>query len=162
MDYNPYFENDYDERQMGMGMGMGMGMMGISGSDLLLIPDIQTAVILEVQAFNYYQRLIALTANEQQRQIIASIQRDEMRHYHWFTMMLRMMGAQQPLVTPGILPTSFVEGVRTAIRQELEAAAFYQTILMRATAHFIRMHTQRAIYDEQRHASLLQSILMSF
>ncbi|MCX8132326.1 MAG: ferritin-like domain-containing protein [Clostridia bacterium] len=136
-------------------------MMGISGSDLLLINDIQTAVILEVQAFNYYQRLMAMTANEQQRQIIASIQRDEMRHYHWFAMMLRMMGAQQPLIPPGELPVNFVEGVREAIRLELEAAVYYQTILNRATAHFIRMHTQRAIYDEQRHAALLQSILMS-
>ncbi|WP_010247586.1 ferritin family protein [Acetivibrio cellulolyticus] len=142
-------------------MGMGMGMMGISSSDLLLINDIQTAVILEVQAFNYYQRLMALTANEQQRQIITSIQRDEMRHYHWFTMMLRMMGAQQPLIPPGELPVNFVEGTREAIRLELEAAVFYQTIANRATAHFIRMHTTRAIYDEQRHATLLQNILIS-
>lgn len=155
MHYNSYFENEYDERQMGM------GMMGISGSDLFLINDIQRAAVLEVQAFNYYQRLISLAANEQQRQIIGSIQRDERMHFHWFTMMLRMMGAQQPLITPGVLPASFVEGVRIAIRQELEAAAFYQTILNRATAHFIRMHTQRAIYDEQRHASMLQGILMS-
>ncbi len=113
----------YDERQMGM-MGMGMGMMGISSSDLLLINDIQRAVILEVQAFNYYQRLIALTANPQQRQIIASIQRDEMMHFYWFTMMLRMMGEQQPIITPGELPISFIEGVREAIRLELEAVAF--------------------------------------
>lgn len=123
---------------------------------MLLINDIQRAAILEVQAFNYYERLIALAANEQQQQIISSIQRDERMHYHWFTMMLRMMGAQQPIITPGILPTSFVEGVRIAIRQELEAAAFYQTIANRAASRFIQMHTVRAIYDKQRHASMLQ------
>ena len=42
MDYNPYYEDGYGERQMGMmgmGMGMGMGMMGVSAGDLLLIPD---------------------------------------------------------------------------------------------------------------------------
>ena len=163
MDYNPYYEDGYDERQMGMmGMGMmGMGMMGVSAGDLLLIPDIQTAVILEVQAFNYYRRLIVLALNEQQRQIIASIQRDEMMHYHWFTMMLRMLGAQQPLIPPGELPMQFIEGVREAVRLEYEAATFYQTIANRATAPFIRMHTFRAIYDEQRHAALLQNILMS-
>lgn len=155
MNFYPTYKDGYEERQMGM------GMMGISSSDLLLIPDIQTAVILEVQAFNYYQRLMTLTANEQQRQIIASIQRDEMRHYHWFTMMLRMMGAQLPLVPPGELPVNFVAGVREAIRLELEAVAFYQTIANRATAHFIRMHTLRAVYDEQRHAALLQNILIS-
>lgn len=156
----PYLEDGYDERQMGM-MGMGMGMMGISAGDLLLIPDIQTAVILEVQAFNYYQRLIALALNEPQRQIIAGIQRDEMMHYHWFSMMLRMLGAQQPPIPPGGLPAEFAEGVREAIRLEFEAAAFYQTIANRASAPFIRMHTFRAIYDEQRHAALLQNILMS-
>lgn len=156
MDFYLNYEDGYNERQMGL-----MGMMGVSGSDLLLIPDIQRTLILEVQAFNYYQRLITLIANEQQRQIIASIQRDEMMHYHWFTMMLHMMGAQQPLIPPGEKPVNFVEGVREAIRLELEAAAYYQTILNRATAHFIRMHTQRAIYDEQRHAALLQNILMN-
>lgn len=155
MAFNPYYADSYDERQMGM------GMMGVSGNDFLLIPDIQTAVILEVQAFNYYQRLMALTVNEQQQQIIASIQRDEMRHYHWFTMMLRMMGAQLPLIPPGELPVNFVEGVREAIRLELEAAAFYQTIANGAATPFIRMHTFRAVYDEQRHAALLQNTLMS-
>jgi rubrerythrin len=157
MNYNPYLEKDHDERQM----GMGMGMMGISSSDLFLINDIQRAAILEVQAFNYYERLIALAVNEQQRQIIGSIQRDERRHYHWFTMMLRMLGAQQTFIPLGILPTSFIEGVRIAIQQELEAAAFYQTIANRASSRFIQMHTLRAVSDEQRHASLLQSILMS-
>jgi hypothetical protein len=111
-----------------MGMGAGMGMMGISGSDLLLTADIQRAVILEVQAFNYYQRLIALAATEQQRQIISSIQRDEMMHYHWFTMMLRMMGAQQPIIPPGELPTNYVQGVRTAIRLEQEAQLFIRLL----------------------------------
>jgi rubrerythrin len=153
MDFNTYYEDNSGERQM--------GMIDISGSDLLLVNDIQRAVILEVQAFNYYQRLITLTTNEQQQQIISSIQRDEMMHYHWFTMMLRMMGAPQPLIPPGELPISFPEGVREAIRLELEAAAFYQTIVNRAASHFIRMHTMRAIFDEQRHAALLQNILMS-
>jgi rubrerythrin len=84
-----------------------------------------------------------------------------MRHYHWFAMMLRMMGAQQPLIPPGELPVNFVEGVREAIRLELEAATFYQGIANSATSHFIWLHTMRAIYNEQRHASLLQNILMN-
>ena len=46
------------------------------------------------------------------------------------------------------IPVNFVEGVREAIRLKLEAA-YYQTILNRVTAHFIRIHT---IYNEYLHA----------
>jgi Rubrerythrin. len=156
------YQNDYSERQMGMGMNMGMGMgEGISSIDMSLINDISQAVIREVHAYNFYGRLANLTPNEQFKQTILRIQQDEAKHYHWFTMILRMMGAQQPQIPPGELPTVFIEGVKTAIRHELDDAAFYQDISYRATSHPIQMHFMHASHDEQRHAAWFQYMLMN-
>lgn len=155
MNYNTYYQ-----RQHGFGGGqMGMGQ-GISSSDTHLINDISKAIIGEVHAYNFYQRLAELATNEQDRQIILRIQRDEAKHYHWFTMILRRMGGQQPQIPAGELPTRFKEGVRTAIHDELEASAFYQDIASRATEHHIQMHFMHASHDEQRHASWFQYMLM--
>ncbi len=137
-------------------MGMGMDLT----SDAHLIEDVSRAIILEVQAYNFYQRLIQLTPNEQFRQIILRIQHDEMKHYHWFTMILRMMGGQQPQITFGEIPRDFNEGVQKAIQNELEASSFYQDIASRATTHHVQMHFMHASHDEQRHATWLQNILM--
>lgn len=174
MDYSNYIrqgEGPLGMEPMGMGQmdmmgGMGMGQMGMGGmgmqlssSDYALINDISEAVIREVHAYNFYQRLIQMVPSEENRQIILGIQRDEAKHYHWFTMILRMMGAQVPQIPVGEMPTGLREGIRTAIRTELDAAAFYQSIAYRASAHPIQMHFMHASHDEQRHASLFQYML---
>jgi hypothetical protein len=147
---------------MGMGNGMGMGMdQGTSGSDILLEDDIIRAIIAEVHAYNFYEELMNLTMDEEDRFTIQQIQRDEAKHYHWFTMILRRMGGQMPQIPAGDIPSDFTSGVRTAIRNELEAAAFYQDIAYRATDHRIQMHFMHASHDEQRHATLFQNMLIN-
>jgi rubrerythrin len=141
--------------------GMGMGEMGqcFSYSDTMLINDIQEAVIREVHAYNFYERLVQLTDSAQDRQVIFSIQNDERRHYHWFTMILARLGGQQQEIPPGEFPRRYEEGLRTAIRNELSAEAFYQDIAYRAESRPIEMHFMHAAHDEQRHASWLQYLL---
>jgi rubrerythrin len=158
-------QQGFGRGQMGMGQGMGMGPgmgmgQGISSSDTQLINDISKAIIGEAHAYNFYQKLAELAPNVQDRQVILSIQRDEARHYHWFTMILSRLGGQQPQIPAGELPENYKEGLRTAIRDELEAAAFYQDIASRATSPFIQMHFMHASHDEQRHASWFQFMFM--
>jgi len=130
--------------------------------DMNLINDVSNAIILEVLAYNFYQRLAELAPNEQDRQTILRIQRDEQKHYHWFSMILRRMGGQQPTIPAVVLPLNFEEGVRTAIKDELEAAAFYQDIAYRAEdIHPIQMHFMHASHDEQRHATWFQNMMMN-
>lgn len=142
-------------------MQNGSGPMGMNlTSDTHLIEDVSRAINLEVHAYNFYQRLIQLTPNEQFRQIILRIQHDEIKHYHWFTMILRMMGGQEPQITFGEIPRDFKQGVQKAIQNELEASAYYQDIASKATTHYVQMHFIHASHDEQRHATWLQNILM--
>lgn len=56
---------------------------------------------------------------------------------------------------------TFREGVSTAIRDELEAATFYQDIASRATDRHIQMHFMHASHDEQRRASWFQYMLFN-
>lgn len=99
-------------------MQNGSGPMGMNlTSDTHLIEDVSRAINLEVHAYNSYQRLIQLTPNEQFRQIILRIQHDEIKHYHWFTMILRMMGGQEPQITFGEIPRDFKQGVQKAIKK---------------------------------------------
>lgn len=145
-------QNGFGSSPMGMGMNL--------TSDAHLIEDVSRAIILEVHAYNFYQRLIQITPNEQFKQIILRIQHYEMKHYHWFTMILRMMGGQQPQIPFGEIPRDFKEGVQKAIQKELEASSFYQDIASRATTHHVQMHFMHASHDEQRHATWFQNILM--
>jgi rubrerythrin len=76
-------------------------------------------------------------------------------------MILCMIGGQQPQIPCSDLPRGFVEGVRAAICDELEAADLYQDIAYRATAYHIRLYFTHASHDEQRHALWFQAMLMN-
>lgn len=167
MYYDPYeiCEGDRDPIRIAQGpmhMRPGPGGMGPGSmwqGDFDLIDEISESIILEAQAYNFYERLIGLAATPQQRQIILSIQQDEARHYHWFTMLLRRLGGQQPRIPPGKLPTTFRAGVRRAIQNELEGAAFYEEIASQATGRPVQMRFMHASRDEQRHAVWFQNML---
>jgi rubrerythrin len=164
MNHNMGYETDMERRmyeggQMGMGRNM-RSWRGTFGRDIMLTNDIEKAITGEVHAYNFYERLAGLAENERDRRTIQEIQRDEAKHYHWFTMILRRMGGEMPEIPRGELPRDFEEGVRAAIRDELEAAEFYQDIAYRADERFIQMHFMHASHDEQRHAALFMNLLM--
>lgn len=127
--------------------------------DARLIPDIRQAIIGEAQAYDYYERLAALAPNAFARRIILSIRQDEARHRRWFTMILLRLGGRVPFIPPAPLPRRYREGLRDAIRDELEAAAFYQNIAFRAVSRPIDNRFLHAARDEHRHASWLQYLL---
>ncbi|HWT73719.1 MAG TPA: ferritin-like domain-containing protein [Mobilitalea sp.] len=165
-DQDQYYGNQMqdagDDMDMGMGMDMGMNVrQSISGRDINLESEIAKAITGEVQAYYFYEKLMELAPNEEIKNVIKGIQEDEAKHYHWFTAILRRMGAEIPQVPAGEMPTDFEEGVKRAIRDELEANEFYLDIAYRATDPFIEKHFRHASQDEQRHATLFLNILMN-
>jgi rubrerythrin len=151
--YNPFYENQ-------RGFGGQRGMFGIpQEADAALINDVIDAIIGEVQAYNFYENLAELAPTDYERGVINSIQQDEARHYHWFTMILQRLGGNIPEIPAGVLPADFMEGLKIAIQDELNAASFYQNIAYNAVDHQMQMHFMHASHDEQRHASWLQYIL---
>ncbi len=151
--YNPFYENQ-------RGFSGQRGMCGMpQDTDSSLINDVIEAIIGEVQAYNFYERLAELAPTDYERDVIKSIQQDEARHYHWFTMILQSFGGNLPDFPAVAMPSDFTEGLKIAIQDELNAASFYQNIAYNAVEHQIQMHFMHASHDEQRHASWLQYIL---
>jgi rubrerythrin len=130
-------------------------------SDMKLAQDLSKAIEGETNAYYSYGALAKLAPNEADRQTILGIQHDEAMHYNWFGMMLRMMGEEMPRVQMGKMPRDFVEGVRDSIKDELEASGFYEDTSLEAEDPNARMLFSHASQDEQRHATLLQNILIN-
>jgi rubrerythrin len=128
-------------------------------SDIELIDEITKAAIEEAQAYNFYQRLADLATNEQQRQAILEIQRDEAIHYRWFITFLRRLGVQELNIPAVELPTELETGLKILINHELNAASFYENISYEATSRPVALHFLHASHDEKRHASALQTML---
>jgi len=155
-------QREAGENQMSIGKDVRSDKkQGISGRDILLEGDIVKAIIGEAQAYYYYDSLAEMAPNEEDKKVIKGIQEDESKHYHWFNMILHRMGGEVPQITMGELPKDFEEGVEKAIHDELEANEFYLDIAYRATDPYIEMHFMYAAPDEQRHATLLQNILLN-
>jgi rubrerythrin len=165
MDYDQIDQDQMNQNQMEYGQmdhGIDMRMeYGLFNKDKDLINDIISAIILEVQAYNYYNKLLEFITNEQDWYTILRIQRDETKHYNWFTMILNMLGINIPQIPAGKLPTGLTQGIKKAIQNEIDAQEFYQDISYEATTHPIQMHFMHAAHDEQRHASLLQNMLLT-
>lgn len=128
--------------------------------DSMLLAEISKAIIGEAQAYNFYEVLAELAPNDEDIKTIKSIQEDEAKHYNWFTMLLKGL-RELPRISAGEPPTDFKDGVRTAIHDELTANEFYLDISYRAIDPNIKMLFLYASQDEQRHATLLQNILMN-
>lgn len=159
--YGDDFGQEGDD-QMNLGMDTRMNMSGgISGRDILLEDDIVKAITGETQAYYYYENLAELAPDNEDQRIIKGIQEDEAKHYYWFTTILRRMGGEIPRIPSGEAPEDFVDGVKKAIMDELQANEFYLDIAYRATDPYIEMHFTHASQDEQRHATLLQNILIN-
>lgn len=150
--YNPFYDNQ--------GYGGRMGMWQ-DGGDINpeLVNDVLRAIRDEVHAYYFYETLAEIAPTDRERQTIKSIQQDEARHYHWFTMILQRLGGQIPEIPEGRTPLNYVEGLKEAIVDELNAASFYQNVAYNTDDRHIQMHFMHASHDEQRHASWLQYML---
>lgn len=128
-------------------------------TDIMLVEDIKKAIIGEVHAYDFYEELAELAPNAKDRRTIKEIQRDEAKHFRWFTMILRSMGASMPVIPPAEKPKDFKSGVAMAIKDELEAAAFYRTIVARARTMRVKTAFTLAYRDEDEHAMLFKEML---
>jgi rubrerythrin len=118
---------------------------------------IEDAVKGETEDRLFYQHMIGIAAAPQEKDIIAGIRDDEMKHYQLFRELYQeLTGAVIPSVQDMAFekPASYCEGLRKAMMGEQNAVARYRRILyaMRDRRH-INMLTE-IITDELRHFGL--------
>ncbi|MEY2373345.1 ferritin-like domain-containing protein [Lysinibacillus capsici] len=95
----------------------------------LLILDLIKAINGEYNAIRFYKHLAQLAPNEEVKDRILEIRKDEMRHYQGFVYSYTYLTGQQP--SPQInetLPQNFKSGILTAFKDEQEAVEFYHRV----------------------------------
>jgi len=94
-----------------------------------LILDLNKAINGEYNAIRYYEQLAKLAPNEEVKNRILEIQKDEIRHYQGFVYTYTYLTAQQPtLQINETLPQNFKSGILTAFKDEQEAVEFYHRV----------------------------------
>ncbi|GIP34138.1 hypothetical protein J2TS4_33480 [Paenibacillus sp. J2TS4] len=122
-------------------------------TDSSLAKSLEKAINGEHNAIRTYAWLAKKAPNEQFRNIITDIQKDEERHYRAFSEFYsQLTGGQKPHIEEAPLPTSFKEGVEESIKDELEDSKFYLELSESAPPQ-IQKVLLRASQDEQRHAT---------
>ncbi len=118
------------------------------------IMDLQMAINGEVKAAEFYTRLMEIAPNEEAKMFIRLARDDELKHYRMFYQLYVSLTGQQPVVQkPVIRVTTYCEGLKTALKDELEAAELYRDMYLSTTNMRVRDIMFEAMTDEMEHAT---------
>jgi rubrerythrin len=120
-----------------------------------LLGDITKAINGEYSAIACYEQLAKIAPNEEARNRILEIRKDEIRHYQIFSQIyFTITGRQQP--APQIVEqcaTEYRSGLEAALKDEQETVDFYHEIAYTSKDHpYVSEQFRRAAADEQNHA----------
>jgi rubrerythrin len=120
------------------------------------IYDLQQAIQGELEAIPYYQALLEL-APAADREDIRHIREDEERHAQTLSQLYSELTGRPPVTFPVEEPdlSSYLQGLREAVRDELEAAEQYRDLYLGTLNHRIRDMLFEIMSDEQEHATRL-------
>jgi len=123
------------------------------------IMDLQTAINGESEAIEFYNKLLEIAPCEEARDFIRHIRDDEMKHYRMFTQLYISLCGRPPVVMePQVRVTEFCRDVKKAVKDELEAAELYRSMLLSTTNMRIRDIMFETMTDEMEHATRLTFI----
>lgn len=104
----------------------------------------------------FYEYLISVAPNQKEKDIIASIRDDELKHYAMFKKIYRDLTGQEPVPPTGepfVKPKSYIDGIERALFGELAAVEKYRRIYFALTDMTHKNMLFEIITDELRHAS---------
>jgi rubrerythrin len=118
-----------------------------------LIGDITKAINGEYSAIACYEQLAKIAPNEEVRNRILEIRKDEIRHYQIFSQIYFTITSRQP--APQIIEqcaTEYRSGLEAALKDEQETVDFYHEIADTPKDPYVSEQFRRAAADEQNHA----------
>lgn len=122
---------------------------------------IRRAVAGETKDKLFYEYLISLAPNQEEKDIIAGIRDDEMKHFKMFRAIYRDITGQNPMPLGEETyeePASYLEGVQQALFGELGAVEMYRKIYFGLITRKHRDMLFEIITDELRHAGMYNYI----
>ncbi|NPV91658.1 MAG: ferritin-like domain-containing protein [Firmicutes bacterium] len=138
---------EWDDRKPSRGGGTGYR------EDSELVPDIEKAINGQYSAINCYAQLAERAPNQEERERILEIRKDEIRHYQTFTGIYRELTGKKPSPRMvGECPEDYRKGLRASLQDEQKTVDFYLDIADQAKSAYIKKRFKRAAADEQNHA----------
>ncbi len=118
---------------------------------------IKKAISGEAEAIQFYRRLLQMTRQREDREIISGILEDEQRHHRTFCSLYQSLTGMRPEMGRGEteMPESYLDALFEAVEDEVEAADFYSELYVATQDFTIRDLLFAIINDELGHASLL-------
>lgn len=119
-----------------------------------LIENIYKAIVGEATAAEFYSRLLKETPDELHREFVEHAYEDELEHLQAFTKLYVHFTEQEPQyrIEP-VQYETYKEGIKMALKDELEAAEFYRDIQMSSTDPLVRDTFFYAMVDELEHST---------
>lgn len=104
----------------------------------------------------FYEYLIEQAPTQEEKEIIASIRDDEVKHNRMFRQLYKLLTGQEVSSTNGeefVRPDSYIDGIKKALFGELKAVEKYRTIRQGLPGQLYRDMLFEIITDELKHAS---------
>lgn len=120
---------------------------------------LRRALLGELDAIEEYTRLAANAPNRQLAERIGQIKNDEAAHARFFSDLLAAANPHSPYAIHQ--PQEFWAGVKHAYEDEVNTAAFYATLSLKAPDLATAAEIQAIAQDELRHACFFGTLLMS-
>jgi len=120
----------------------------------ILVRSIYDSIVDEASATEFYSRLMIEVTDELHREFIEHAYQDELKHLDAFTKLYAHLTGQQPIYT--VKPVKYnalLQGVKMALKDELEAVEFYRDIQLSTTDQLVKDTFFHAMVDELEHAT---------
>jgi len=118
------------------------------------IADLEKAINDELAAVEFYTRLMEMAPSSEAREFIEHARDDEKKHYRVLSRLYISLTGRQPTVRqPVVTVISFCEGVKEALKDELEAAEMYRDMYLSTRNPQIRDILFETMTDEMEHAT---------
>lgn len=116
--------------------------------------NLEDAINEEAAAIRFYQKLMDLAPDAEQREFIEHAHEEEIEHFKTFIALYRQLTGHEAVVKvkDTVFP-DYKSGIREAFEQELEAADLYQKMYLASRNPEIRDIFFKSMTDEMEHAT---------
>ena len=122
------------------------------------------AIMGEMEAKRFYEKLITMTTDEENKKIIRGIIKDEEFHQMEFRKLYVALFRKQPAVPP-LGPereiNSFFQGLGMALNDELGAYEFYRDIIMQCYDNRTVMSIFFKVFTDENEHAMIENYMMN-
>ena len=119
----------------------------------LFLIHLQSSIQGEREGIDFYERLAMLAPTNCSREAVLQAWQDEQRHNNVLsTLYLQLTGTKPQVYSQMDVPASFLQGLKKAVKDELDRADTYKQMYLNAQKRLVRDIFFDIMNDEHKHA----------